>query len=168
MLKFIVSMLFLVILFGCETSTASVVENDLDKDEVIIINEMNFFRTNAKTSNAESVSVVIDSYEEFYQFINEQKKSYQFEHSDFDSYAGEYFTESFFETHSLVIFTLFENSGSIRHSYHNHNLVNGLLTVELNRTVPEILTWDMAEWHLIIEIEKSDSEIADLEVILIP
>jgi len=62
-------------------------------------------------------------------------------------YNNNFFTDKF-----LVVITLEENSGSIRHKVerieNNGNIV-------INRLVPEIGTSDMAEWNIIIELNNS-------------
>ena len=52
----------------------------------------------------------------------------------------------------LVLLT--ESSGSIRYKVTNINLVDGVMDVNFIKKSPELVTCDMAGWHIIIETEK--------------
>jgi len=62
------------------------------------------------------------------------------------------YSSSFFEDNFLVIVSLQENSGSIRHNVERID-ENG--DIVINRLEPEIGTADMAEWNIIIELANS-------------
>ena len=70
--------------------------------------------------------------------------------------ACDRYDESFFDAHYLILVLLEEGSGSVRHEiqgvrpyYDNSWLLTG------RRIVPEIGTDDMAQWHILIEIDKN-------------
>lgn len=92
-------------------------------------------------------------------YIERNKSLYQFEFAEGgDSYysfveAAARYPESWFEDHQLILVLLEEGSGSIRHSL--ADLSDTGLTVI--RTVPEVGTDDMAEWHLFIETDKANT-----------
>ncbi len=75
--------------------------------------------------------------------------------------AIEKYNDTFFETNDLILIVLEEGSGSIRHSVKEVSVTpSGLNHIEyyiqptIERIVPETMTCDMAEWHIIIEISK--------------
>lgn len=106
---------------------------------------------------------VIRSREELEQYYEDNKTVYDLEHHDqvySDTTIGfldaiELYDDAFFTDRDLIILVLEEGSGSIRHE------VNGIrpyydntwqLTVR--RITPEVCTDDMAQWHLLIEVQK--------------
>ena len=65
--------------------------------------------------------------------------------------AIEKYSSDFFDSHDLYFAVLEEGSGSVRHN------VAGVLdgtSVSIKSISPEICTDDMAEWHIIIEVDK--------------
>ncbi len=74
-------------------------------------------------------------------------------------YQAGFYSDTFFESRSLVVVMLAESSGSIR-----HNLLgiafnpDGSICFEIERTVPEVGTCDMAYWYLFIEVDQIISD----------
>ncbi len=64
--------------------------------------------------------------------------------------ACEKYDEEFFKNNDLYMAVLEEGSGSIRHSV--EGIDNG--SVFVKSVIPEVCTDDMAEWHILIEVEK--------------
>ena len=64
--------------------------------------------------------------------------------------AIERYTDSFFEDRYLALVLIQENSGSIRHRVESVDISGYIL---ISRMIPEIGTHDMAQWHIIIEID---------------
>ena len=62
----------------------------------------------------------------------------------------EKYNDEWFSTHKLMVISLEEGSGSIRHGitefYSDH--------VTINRTIPDVMTADMAVWDIFIELDK--------------
>ena len=67
-----------------------------------------------------------------------------------DKYDTEYFKENI-----LLMVLLEEGSGSIRHEVDRVGAEDGKVSVEINTIVPEVCTDDMAEWHIMIELDTS-------------
>ncbi|MBQ7600281.1 MAG: hypothetical protein IJU57_06390, partial [Clostridia bacterium] len=71
--------------------------------------------------------------------------------------ACEKYDDGFFREHSLILVLVEEGSGSVRHEITAVSAGDGgSVTVDIVRSVPEEMTDDMAEWHIIIEISKED------------
>lgn len=69
-----------------------------------------------------------------------------------DSYDARYF-----ETGQLILVLLEEGSGSIRHEVRSiERLESGELGISIDRLEPECGTCDMAQWHIIVELNKAD------------
>ena len=60
------------------------------------------------------------------------------------------YDDNWFSSHQLLVVVLEEGSGSINHTVAE---VNGL-GVTIQREIPEVGTDDMAEWHILIEVDK--------------
>ena len=69
---------------------------------------------------------------------------------------GEQYDDEWFETHKIMVITITEPSGSIRHE------VTELTDqyVKINRLYPQVMTDDMAEWNIYLELDK-DARIKD-------
>lgn len=67
--------------------------------------------------------------------------------------ASEKYTDEYFSAHDLYLLVLEEGSGSVRHEI--TGISNGVVT--LKRHVPEVVTDDMAEWHIFIEVNKGET-----------
>ena len=71
------------------------------------------------------------------------------------------YDDSFFEKNDLIFILLEEGSGSIRHEVTGLNVTainegeyRYEICPEIVRYLPEVMTDDMAEWHIIVEIDK--------------
>ena len=69
--------------------------------------------------------------------------------SDF-TYAAEKYGDDFFAKNYLVFVVISEHSGSNRHEVESITASGDII---INRIVPEIGTSDMAQWHIIIELD---------------
>lgn len=123
-----------------------------------------YIRTNGGDEDIAYPSyVIIRSRAELEQYYDDNKSVYDLEHHEqvySDTTIGfldaiEQYDDAFFADRDLIILVLEEGSGSIRHE------VNGIrpyydnswqLTVR--RITPEAGTCDMAQWHLLIEVQK--------------
>ena len=64
--------------------------------------------------------------------------------------AAEKYDDSWFSSHKLMIVVLQETSGSNRHRV---SQVSGI-GVTIERLLPQVGTCDMAQWHILIEVDK--------------
>ena len=67
----------------------------------------------------------------------------------FEDAIAEY-DEELFKDHNIVLLLLTASSGSIRYKVTNINLIDGVLDVNFTKKSPELVTCDMAGWHIII------------------
>ena len=108
------------------------------------------------------VTVLIKSKEDLDKYYSENSGSYSFEYSPDDHENSfkkqtELYDNSFFEKKMLVLILLEEGSGSVTHRVRSATMEPGfMLNVEIERHVPEVGTDDMAEWHIILEIDRND------------
>lgn len=71
--------------------------------------------------------------------------------------ACDRYDESFFEGHYLLLVLLEEGSGSVRHQVEKVSVEpEGQINISVTSLVPEVGTCDMAQWHLILELEKQE------------
>ena len=124
-----------------------------------------YIRTDGGNESSQYPSyVIIHSRDELEQYYDNNKEIYDLEQHEqvyLDTTIGyldaiEQYDDAFFTDRDLIILVLEEGSGSIRHE------VNGIrpyydntwqLTVR--RITPEVCTDDMAQWHLLIEVQKN-------------
>jgi len=120
-----------------------------------------YIRTNGYVDGASyPIITVIPSKNELMQYYENSKDRYDLSPREIaysDSASGfidaiEKYSDSFFASRYLVIVLLEEGSGSIRHRV---DRVDGNGDVVICRLLPEIGTSDMAEWHIIIELDSS-------------
>ena len=121
------------------------------------------------TENEYPVLTPIRSESELLDYYRSNKDTYQFDrqYSGSTDMAGEVFAgnglydEAFFKNHFLLFIVLEEGSGSVRHKVESVTRVNGSLSVNIVRIIPEIGTCDMAQWHIIVVLDRaiSDSDI---------
>lgn len=106
-----------------------------------------------KTTVIRSVSELTnyyDSYKETYDLERREDPATDYTVGFLDAcdrYDAEYFKEKV-----LVLILVEEPSGSIRHEVKDVTLSGGKLTMNINRSVPETHTDDMAEWHIFVEL----------------
>lgn len=81
--------------------------------------------------------------------------------------AVQKYDESYFKEQVLILVTLEEPSGSIRHEVTSvERTKDGKLAVSVDRLVPQVHTDDMAGWHIIVEPEAGATVEYDTDVIL--
>lgn len=111
--------------------------------------------------------VVIDSKEELMRYYEANKSIYDFERRDTvysDSTKGfldacDKYDESYFDGNNLVLIVLQEGSGSIRHEIvdvrarRDKNGAQMGWDIEVKSSSPEIMTDDIAQWHLFLEVQ---------------
>ena len=105
---------------------------------------------------------VIESREELEEYLNANKKQYGLGHREkvySDSTIGfedaiEDYDEEWFKDHNIVLVLLTANSGSIRFKATNVNINEGKMDISFTQKAPEMVTCDMAGWHIIVETEK--------------
>ncbi len=106
----------------------------------------------------------ITSEDELWQYIRDNNDKYQL---DLSGIRTEFMTaimgydEAFFAEKNLIFVVVEEGSGSIRHEVEDVKLlpsamdrVSHLLQPVIRRIVPEVGTCDMAQWHILIEVDK--------------
>jgi len=71
--------------------------------------------------------------------------------------TGEQYNDAFFAEHFLVLITVSEPSGSNRHELTSITDDNGVLSIHIDRLLPEIGTADMAGWLIVIELSNNYS-----------
>lgn len=69
---------------------------------------------------------------------------------------GEKYDDEYFKTKALIVIELREKSGSVRHEVTRVLKDNDQVTVEIDKTVPNIGTADMAEWAIFVELDRAD------------
>ncbi|MBQ8642805.1 MAG: hypothetical protein IJ480_11385 [Clostridia bacterium] len=68
--------------------------------------------------------------------------------------ACDRYDEAYFTTHDLLLVLLEEGSGSIRHEVGSLVRTEDAWLLDVIRIEPEVCTDDMAQWHIMIEVEK--------------
>lgn len=79
------------------------------------------------------------------------------------------YDEAFFEKNYLLFVLLQEGSGSISHEVRGvAQAQDGTLGISIDRIVPEVCTCDMAQWHIILELNRDTvvQSAADTEIYL--
>jgi len=119
------------------------------------------------------MAVTIDTAGELADYYEKNKDAYQFQlrHCGEQSMAegvfgeGSGFGDEFFKDRSLLFVVLEEGSGSTRHRVESVLPENGGLTVSIERIVPEVGTADMAQWHIVLDLDKASAHM-DIKVVL--
>ena len=76
--------------------------------------------------------------------------------------ACDKYDDAYFERQNLVLIVLQEGSGSVRHEItdvRRHRLENGASdgwAITIKSKAPEVVTDDMAQWHLFLEVQMGD------------
>ena len=134
--------------------------------------EAQIIRTNGYHDGAEYPRVtLIDSAEELNRYYEENRALYDFSRKE-KAYADttmgfadaiEGYDGAWFRDHQLIVILLEEGSGSVRH---NVTAVIGGENpgVTVTRLVPEVGTDDMAEWHILIGVERIFEPEAEIAV----
>lgn len=103
---------------------------------------------------------LINSDEELTRYYDENKNLYDFSHKEkvyVDTTIGfvdaiEQYDAAWFTDHQLIIVLLEEGSGSVRHAVAGVDVEEKAVTIY--RLEPEVGTADMAEWHILIGIDR--------------
>ena len=112
----------------------------------------------------------ISSAEELRNYYEANKEKYWLDGNDFAA-AMERYDAAFFNENDLIVVLLEEGSGSNRHEVTGVKVSPSqkgekqyVIQPEIKRLVPECGTCDMAEWHIIIEIDKDHGmSVSELE-----
>lgn len=133
--------------------------------------EAQYIRTNGGSENTSyPYHVVINSREDLDAYYETNKELFDLERKEkvySDTTIGfldacDKYDDSYFERQNLVLIVLEEGSGSIRHEIkdvRNRWDENGASlgwNITINRIVPEVVTDDMAQWHLFLEVQMGD------------
>lgn len=122
-----------------------------------------YIRTDGGAEDAKPpLFVVIRSGTDLEQYYHDNKDLYDLERREkvySDSTIGfldacDRYDEAFFEEKDLIIVVLEESSGSFRHEIQGIRPYDDTWQLTGRRITPEVCTDDMAQWHLLIEIEK--------------
>lgn len=133
--------------------------------------DVQYIRTNY-VDEMNGQSFIIETKEELEEYLNINKKQYGLGHREkvysdstigFEDAIAEY-DEEWFKDHNIVLILLTANSGSIRYKANNINIEDGTMTVSFNKKAPDMVTCDMAGWHIIIETEKVSIDEIDIFV----
>lgn len=126
--------------------------------------ETQYIRTNGYREGIEyPVIKIIRSVQELNDYYEANKEIYDLERREDPSSdnsigfldACDKYDEAYFEDQILVMVLLEEGSGSNRHNVDNVKISSdGKLYVSISSIIPEAGTYDMAEWHILIEPEK--------------
>ncbi|MBR3807212.1 MAG: hypothetical protein IKJ15_02420 [Lachnospiraceae bacterium] len=140
--------------------------------------DVQYVRTNAYHEGTEYPDTkIIRSVDELNAYYNANKGKFDLERHDkvySDTTIGfldacDKYDETYFENHILVMVLLEEGSGSNRHEVDGVKASSdGKLYVDISSIVPEVGTCDMAQWHILVELDadiKVESE-SDVEVYL--
>lgn len=127
--------------------------------------ETQFIRTGGYAEDAKyPKATVIHSLQELQDYYTRQKDRFDLERRE--TYGSDYtmgfldacdkYEEPYFTDHFLVLVTLEEPSGSIRHEIElvMVGVDDGDMTISINRLVPEVGTDDMAQWHVFLELPR--------------
>ncbi len=135
------------------------------KEQTDIPFEAQYIRTNGYHEDAEyPFHTVIRSASELTAYYDEYKDKYDLGRKEkvySDTTIGfldacDKYDEAFFSEKALVLVVLEEGSGSIRHDVTGVSEVYEKLHIYIESLVPEACTDDMAEWHIIVAVNKDD------------
>ena len=133
--------------------------------------EAQYIRTNGGSDEASyPYHTVISSRAELEAYYEARKDIYNLERREnvyADSTIGfldacDKYDDAYFERQNLVLIVLQEGSGSIRHEItdvRRHSMENGALDgwdITIDVKAPEVVTDDMAQWHLFLEVQMGD------------
>ena len=128
--------------------------------------EAQYIRTNGGPEEGYPYHTVISSRAELEAYYESHKDSYDLERRETvysDSTIGfldacDKYDDAYFERQNLVLIVLQEGSGSIRHEITDvrRNMENGGWDITIDSKSPEVVTDDMAQWHLFLEVQMGD------------
>ena len=118
--------------------------------------------------STDELSTYYEEYKDIY-YLENPEKVYSDTTIGFRD-ACEKYDDAYFEQQILVFILLEEGSGSIRHQVTDVSVIGNdgesELEIAIKTIVPEVVTDDMAEWHLIIEPE-AGVDVADESAITV-
>ena len=125
-----------------------------------------YIRTNACHEGTEYPSAkIIRSVEELNAYYNANKGKFDLEHGFLD--ACDKYDEVYFENQLLVMVLLEEGSGSNRHEVASVKASSdGTLYVDISSIVPEVGTCDMAQWHILVELDAGVDIASESDVVV--
>lgn len=123
-----------------------------------------YIRTDGGDTDTVFPSVaVIESVEQLQAYYERNREIFNLERRDkvyADDSIGfldacDSYTEAFFQEHYLILYRVEEGSGSVRHKVSKvEQTENGKLLIQVDPIIPEVGTCDMAQWHIILEMER--------------
>jgi len=125
-----------------------------------------YIRTNGGPEEGYPYHTVISSRAELEAYYESQKDIYDLGRRETvysDSTIGfldacDKYDDAYFERQNLVLIVLQEGSGSIRHEITDvrRNMENAGWAITIDSKAPEVVTDDMAQWHLFLEVQMGD------------
>lgn len=125
-----------------------------------------YIRTNGGPEEGYPYHAVISSRAELEAYYESHKDIFDLERRETvysDSTIGfldacDRYDDTYFERQNLVLIVLQEGSGSIRHEITDvrRNMENGGWDITIDSKAPEVVTDDMAQWHLFLEVQMYD------------
>lgn len=118
---------------------------------------------------------IIRSVEELNDYYKNNKDTFDLERKDkvyADTTIGfldacDRYDETYFESKYLVFVLLEEGSGSIQHDVTQVGMTqSGQHSVNINSIVPEVGTCDMAQWHIILELNRTAEASSEADVLV--
>lgn len=111
--------------------------------------EVKLVRAGSHTFN-NGATYIINSVEELNDYVSNT-------YNDFDKSAANY-DDSYFEESALVIAEVTKNSGSYKLKMSSVKIDDGVMIVKFKSSCPDIVTCDMAYWHIVIECTKTEAD----------
>jgi len=159
----------LVFLIGCEPTQ----KNNFDQ-EFSLDFESQYIRTDGYTDGVSyPITFLINSNEEMNEYYMANKDTYNLQRQEkvySDTTIGfldavDKYNDDYFKDKVLVFVLLEEGSGSTRHVItdvkHNENYVE----IVIKKIVPEVGTEDMAQWHIMVELERETYNDFEIKII---
>jgi len=82
--------------------------------------------------------------------------------SNYNDVSLSNYNDEFFTKKALIVITLDESSGSVRHNVKKVVKDSNEITIAIERKVPELGTADMAEWNIYIELNAEEVDKNDI------
>ena len=142
------------------TTTASAPENDayaftVESFHKYTNQDTKQFPKSHVLLSAQDVTNYFVDHDEEYRFSEERAWNPDIPR-DYDVLAAKY-DDDFFRTHQLILLELAESSGSIRNTVTSvRRTAPDVVTVEIMRHAPQVMTCDMAYSHVFIELQTQD------------
>ena len=96
--------------------------------------------------------IVLNTFDELNAYIEDNRELFDLESEFIDAVAR--YDEEYFLRQNIVLIRLEEGSGSIRHELTDVRRNDlGRWQLSLDRVTPEVQTADMAQWHIILEVQ---------------